>query len=69
MNNSKQFWKIVNNITGRSNKTAPITSLLTTLDCKNVDDLANLINNKFKETFIQSDKQSDIALPMVTKIS
>jgi len=60
MNNSKQFWKIVNNITGRSNKTTPITSLLTTLNCKSIDVLANLINNKFKETFILSDKQSDI---------
>jgi hypothetical protein len=51
---SKHLWKVVHNLIGKSNVTSTVSSLKTTLDCNNDYDLANIINNKFKQAFTRS---------------
>jgi hypothetical protein len=56
---SKHLWKVVHNMTGKSNVTSTVSSLKTTLDCNNDYELANIINNKFKQAFTQSGIPND----------
>ena len=59
-NNTKKFWNMINNIIGRSNTISTFTSLRTSLNINNDYELANSINNMFKDSFIKSDIQMNI---------
>ena len=50
-NSAKNVWKIVNDITGRSNKNVSVLNLLNSTNYTSYEDLANAINLYFSDKF------------------